>query len=128
VPVTVPNALAADALRGRDFEANPRRLLILSHLAEGEMSVGELEQLLRLRQSTFPEAREVARGRAGRPAAGGQDDPAATPAGGSNCCTSCCAADIELLAAAVRSGKRIERRCGRLARRAALVNQYRARN
>jgi ArsR family transcriptional regulator len=33
--------------------ANPHRLLILCHLAEGEMSVGALEQALRLRQPTL---------------------------------------------------------------------------
>src|ERR671918_317025 len=47
MPMTDPNAMAAKAL------ANPHRLLILCHLAEGEMSVGELEQLLRLRQPTL---------------------------------------------------------------------------
>lgn len=33
--------------------ANPHRLLILCHLAEGEMSVGALEQALQLRQPTL---------------------------------------------------------------------------
>ena len=33
--------------------ANEKRLLILCHLAEGELSVGELEQLLKLRQPTL---------------------------------------------------------------------------
>jgi ArsR family transcriptional regulator, virulence genes transcriptional regulator len=56
MPMTDPNAMAANALRASDFLkalANPHRLLILCHLAEGEMSVGELEQLLKLRQPTL---------------------------------------------------------------------------
>ena len=51
-----PNAMAANALRASDLLkalANPHRLLILCHLAEGEMSVGELEQHLKLRQPTL---------------------------------------------------------------------------
>ena len=51
-----PEVMAANALRASDFLkalANPHRLLILCHLAEGEMSVGELEQLLKLRQPTL---------------------------------------------------------------------------
>ena len=54
--MTDPQAMAANALRASDFLkalANPHRLLILCHLAEGEMSVGELEQLLKLRQPTL---------------------------------------------------------------------------
>ena len=54
--MTEPQAMAANALRASDFLkalANPHRLLILCHLAEGEMSVGELEQLLKLRQPTL---------------------------------------------------------------------------
>jgi ArsR family transcriptional regulator, virulence genes transcriptional regulator len=56
MPMTDPQVMAANALRASDFLkalANPHRLLILCHLAEGEMSVGELEQLLRLRQPTL---------------------------------------------------------------------------
>jgi ArsR family transcriptional regulator len=55
-PMTDPSAMAANALRASDLLkalANPHRLLILCHLAEGEMSVGELEQLLNLRQPTL---------------------------------------------------------------------------
>ena len=51
-----PNAMSANALRACHFLkalANPHRLLILCHLAEGEMSVGELERLLKLRQPTL---------------------------------------------------------------------------
>lgn len=54
--MTDPQVMAANALRASDFlkaVANPHRLLILCHLAEGEMSVGELEQLLKLRQPTL---------------------------------------------------------------------------
>ena len=54
--MTDPQAMAANALRASDFLkalANPHRLVILCHLAEGEMSVGELEQLLKLRQPTL---------------------------------------------------------------------------
>ena len=54
--MTDPNAMAANALRASDLLktlANPHRLLILCHLAEGELSVGELEQLLKLRQPTL---------------------------------------------------------------------------
>jgi ArsR family transcriptional regulator, virulence genes transcriptional regulator len=54
--MTDPHTMAANALRASDFLkalANPHRLLILCHLAEGEMSVGELEQLLKLRQPTL---------------------------------------------------------------------------
>jgi ArsR family transcriptional regulator len=54
--MTDPNAMAANALRASVFLkalANPHRLVILCHLAEGEMSVGELEQLLKLRQPTL---------------------------------------------------------------------------
>lgn len=56
MPMTDPQVMAANALRASDFLkalANPHRLLILCHLAEGEMSVGELEQLLKLRQPTL---------------------------------------------------------------------------
>ena len=51
-----PQAMVANALHASDFLkalANPHRLLILCHLAEGELSVGELEQLLKLRQPTL---------------------------------------------------------------------------
>lgn len=54
--MTDPQTMATNALRASDFLkalANPHRLLILCHLAEGEMSVGELEQLLKLRQPTL---------------------------------------------------------------------------
>ena len=54
--MTDPQAMATNALRASDFLkalANPHRLLILCYLAEGEMSVGELEQLLKLRQPTL---------------------------------------------------------------------------
>jgi ArsR family transcriptional regulator len=54
--MTDPNAMAAKALRASEFLkalANPHRLLILCHLAESEMSVGELERLLKLRQPTL---------------------------------------------------------------------------
>jgi DNA-binding transcriptional ArsR family regulator len=47
---------AADVERACDFLkalTNPSRLLILCQLAEGERSVGELEELLRLRQPTL---------------------------------------------------------------------------
>jgi ArsR family transcriptional regulator len=56
MPITDPNAMAANALRASELLkvlANPHRLLILCHLAEGELSVGELEQLLKLRQPTL---------------------------------------------------------------------------
>jgi ArsR family transcriptional regulator len=56
MPMTDPQEMAVNALRASDFLkalANPHRLLILCHLAEGEMSVGELEQLLKLRQPTL---------------------------------------------------------------------------
>src|SRR5690606_2211947 len=55
-PMTDPQAMAANAARASDFLkalANPHRLLILCYLAEGEMSVGQLEQLLKLRQPTL---------------------------------------------------------------------------
>ena len=51
-----PRAMADNAARASEFLkalANPHRLLILCYLAEGEMSVGELEQLLKLRQPTL---------------------------------------------------------------------------
>jgi ArsR family transcriptional regulator, virulence genes transcriptional regulator len=54
--MTDSNAMAANALRASGLLkalANPHRLLILCHLAEGEMSVGALEQLLKLRQPTL---------------------------------------------------------------------------
>jgi ArsR family transcriptional regulator len=54
--MTDPQAMATNASRASDFLkalANPHRLLILCYLAEGEMSVGELEQLLKLRQPTL---------------------------------------------------------------------------
>lgn len=54
--MTDPNAMAANALRASDLLktlANPHRLLILCHLVERELSVGELEQLLKLRQPTL---------------------------------------------------------------------------
>jgi DNA-binding transcriptional ArsR family regulator len=54
--MTDPNAMAANALRASGLLkalANPHRLLILCHLAQGEMSVGALEQLLKLRQPTL---------------------------------------------------------------------------
>ena len=60
--MTDPQIMATNALRASDFLkalANPHRLLILCHLAEGEMSVGELEQLLKLRQPTL--SRQLAR-------------------------------------------------------------------
>ncbi len=48
--------MAADAERACDFLkalTNPSRLMILCQLAEGEKSVGQLEELLRLRQPTL---------------------------------------------------------------------------
>ncbi len=48
--------MAADAEQACDFLkalTNPSRLLILCQLAEGEKSVGQLEELLRLRQPTL---------------------------------------------------------------------------
>jgi DNA-binding transcriptional ArsR family regulator len=54
--MTDPQAMALNALRASDFLkalANPHRLLILCYLAQGEMSVSELEQLLKLRQPTL---------------------------------------------------------------------------
>ena len=54
--MTDPQSMAVNALHASDLLkalANPHRLLILCHLAEGEMSVGELEQLLKLRQPTL---------------------------------------------------------------------------
>jgi ArsR family transcriptional regulator, virulence genes transcriptional regulator len=56
MPMTDSNAMAANALRASDFLkglANPHRLQILCHLAEGEMSVRQLERLLKLRQPTL---------------------------------------------------------------------------
>ncbi len=48
--------MAADAERACDLLkalTNPSRLLILCQLADGEKSVGQLEELLRLRQPTL---------------------------------------------------------------------------
>lgn len=56
LPMTEPQTMAANALRASEFLkalANPHRLLILCYLAQGEMSVSELEQLLKLRQPTL---------------------------------------------------------------------------
>ncbi|MDP6342350.1 MAG: metalloregulator ArsR/SmtB family transcription factor [Alphaproteobacteria bacterium] len=44
---------AHDASRLLKAMANERRLLILCHLSEGERSVGELEDLLRISQSAL---------------------------------------------------------------------------
>ncbi len=44
------NTQAAEAVAFLKAMANERRLMILCHLVEGERSVGELEQLLQMRQ------------------------------------------------------------------------------
>ena len=54
--MTETKVMAANALRASGLLktlANSHRLLILCHLAEGERSVSELEQLLKLRQPTL---------------------------------------------------------------------------
>lgn len=115
--MTDPNAMAANALRASGFLkalANPHRLVILCHLAEGEMSVGALEQLLKLRQPTL--SQQLARLR--------EDRLVDTRRAGKMIYYRIasddarqvirllyelfCAADIKPLAAAVRSGERIE--------------------
>jgi DNA-binding transcriptional ArsR family regulator len=58
------HAAAADACRLMKALANPDRLLLLCQLAEGEMSVGELEAALGILQPTLSQQLTVLRNEA----------------------------------------------------------------
>ena len=104
--------MAADAERACDFLkalTNPSRLMILCQLAEGEKSVGQLEELLRLRQPTL--SQQLARLREDRlveTSARRQDGPlpAGEPGGA--------AADRAALRAVLRPGVPISARADTL--------------
>src|SRR6187549_1861288 len=61
IPIDQMHAAAADACRLMKALANPDRLLLLCQLAEGEMSVGELEAALGILQPTLSQQLGVLR-------------------------------------------------------------------
>jgi DNA-binding transcriptional ArsR family regulator len=61
IPVDEMHAAAADACRLMKALANPDRLLLLCQLAQGEMSVGELEAALGILQPTLSQQLTVLR-------------------------------------------------------------------
>ena len=64
IPIDEMHAAAADACRLMKALANPDRLLLLCQLAEGEMSVGELEASLGILQPTLSQQLTVLRNEA----------------------------------------------------------------
>ena len=61
IPIDEMHAAAADACRLMKALANPDRLLLLCQLAQGEMSVGELEASLGILQPTLSQQLTVLR-------------------------------------------------------------------
>jgi DNA-binding transcriptional ArsR family regulator len=61
IPIDEMHAGAADACRLMKALANPDRLLLLCQLAQGEMSVGELEAALGILQPTLSQQLTVLR-------------------------------------------------------------------
>src|SRR5688500_14519981 len=61
VSIDEMQAAAADACRLMKALANPDRLLLLCQLSQGEMSVGELEAALGIRQPTLSQQLTVLR-------------------------------------------------------------------